>query len=59
MLDPHPGDPDAAPSGVPLSAVAATVATNYTTGHANAAQLTALQDTLRAQDVTIIAEPAP
>lgn len=57
MLDPHPGDPDAAPSGVPLSAVAGTVAGNYATGHANNAQLTALQDTLRAQGVHVIAEP--
>lgn len=59
VLDPNPRDPDAAPSDVPLSAVAGTVADNYTTGHANAATLKTLQDTLRAQGVTIIGEPAP
>lgn len=58
VLDQDPGGADAAPSGVPLSAVAGTVAGNYTTGHVNAARLTALQDTLRAQGVTIIGEPA-
>lgn len=58
VLGQDPGGADAAPSGVPLSAVADTVAGNYTTGHVNAARLTALQDTLRAQGVTIIGEPA-
>lgn len=58
VLDSDPGGADAAPSGLPLSAVAGTVADNYTTGHVNAARLTALQDTLRAQGVTIIGEPA-
>lgn len=58
VLGQDPGGADAAPSGVPLSAVADTVASNYTTGHVNAARLTALQDTLRAQGVTIIGEPA-
>ncbi|HEJ2438996.1 TPA: hypothetical protein SLZ45_000437 [Burkholderia multivorans] len=38
-----PGSADAAPSGVALSAVAATVAGNYTTCHENAEQLIALQ----------------
>lgn len=59
VLDSHPGDADAAPSGIPLSAVAGTVTDNYTAGHINAAQLTALQATLRAQGVTIIGEPTP
>ncbi|GAA0832695.1 hypothetical protein [Cupriavidus pauculus] len=58
MLDSDPGGADAAPSGIPLSAVAGIVAGNYTTGRVNAARLTALQDTLRAQGVTIIGEPA-
>jgi len=58
VLDSDSGDADAAPSGVPLSAVVGTVADNYTTGHINAARLTALQDTLRAQGVTIIGEPS-
>ncbi len=38
-----PGATDAAPSGVALSTVAATVADNYTTCHENAEQLIALQ----------------
>ncbi|RBJ62603.1 hypothetical protein C3L29_041995, partial [Pseudomonas sp. MWU12-2534b] len=38
-----PRDANAAPSGVALSAVAATVADNYTTCHENAEQLIALQ----------------
>lgn len=59
QLDAGPGDPDAAPSGVALSAVAETVAGNYTACHANAEQLSALQALLRAQGVTIIGEPAP
>ncbi|MDP9583561.1 UNVERIFIED_ORG: hypothetical protein J2791_002873 [Burkholderia contaminans] len=44
------GDPrsaDAAPSGIALSVVAATVAGNYTTCHENAEQLTALQARVR------------
>ncbi|MBR7995754.1 hypothetical protein KDX08_25230 [Burkholderia cenocepacia] len=44
------GDPrgaDAAPSGVALSAVVATVAGNYTTCHENAEQLIALQARVR------------
>ncbi len=40
------GDPDAPAPGVALSAVADTVAGNYTTCHANAEQLIALQDYL-------------
>lgn len=59
LLDPHPGDADAAPSGIPLSAVVRTVAGNYTTGHIDAERLRSLQATLRAQGVTIIGEPAP
>ena len=58
QLGAGPGDTDAAPSGVALSAVAETVAGNYTACHANAAQLSALQDLLRAQGATIIGEPA-
>ncbi|KVP62189.1 hypothetical protein [Burkholderia ubonensis] len=42
-----PGHTDAAPSGVALSAVAATVAGNYTTCHENAEQLIALQARVR------------
>ncbi|CAJ9992551.1 signal peptide protein [Burkholderia pseudomallei] len=42
-----PGSADAAPSGVALSAVAATVAGNYTTCHENAEQLIALQARVR------------
>lgn len=42
------GSADAAPSGVALSAVASTVVDNYTTCHATAAQLAALQEWLRA-----------
>lgn len=59
VLDPDVGGPDAAPSPVALSTVAETVAGNYTASHANAEQLTALQDALRAQGVTIIGTPAP
>ena len=54
--DPDTGDADAAASGVALSAVAATVAANYTDSHANSEQLKALQETLRDQGVTIIGE---
>ncbi|KVE81030.1 hypothetical protein WI99_24985 [Burkholderia cepacia] len=49
-----PGNADAAPSGVALSAVAATVADNYTTCHENAEQLIALQARVRDGE-----EPAP
>jgi len=59
LPDPDPGGADAATAGIPLSGVAATVADNYTTGHLNAAQLTALQDLLRAQGATIIGESTP
>lgn len=41
------GDPDAPAAGVALSGVAATVADNYTTCHAIAAQLSALQAHVR------------
>ncbi|CAJ0743849.1 Signal peptide protein [Ralstonia mannitolilytica] len=54
--DPDTGDADAAASGVALSAVAATVAANYTDSHANSEQLSALQQALRDQGVTIIGE---
>lgn len=54
--DPDTGDADAAPSGVALSAVAGTVAANYTDSHANSEQLSALQQALRDQGVTIIGE---
>ncbi|CAJ0709321.1 hypothetical protein LMG19089_04950 [Ralstonia edaphis] len=61
---PDTGDADAAASGVALSAVAGTVAGNYTDSHANSEQLKALQQALRDQGVTIIGErmkgnPAP
>ncbi|WP_423378162.1 hypothetical protein [Burkholderia sp. LMG 32019] len=49
-----PGSADAAPSGIALSAVAATVAGNYTTCHENAEQLIALQARVRDTE-----EPAP
>lgn len=42
------GTTDAASSGLALSTVAGTVADNYTTCHATSAQLTALQDWVRA-----------
>ena len=56
VLDPNPGAADARPSGIALSAIAGTVVGNYTECHANAERMTALQATLRAQGVTIIAE---
>ncbi len=59
LLDPGAGDADAAPSGLALSAVAGTVAGNYTDSHANAAQLTELQALLRQQGVTILGDAAP
>ena len=47
VLPGTPGAADAQPSGLALSAVAGTVVDNYTTCHATAAQLTALQDWVR------------
>ncbi|KLC59416.1 signal peptide protein, partial [Xanthomonas perforans] len=41
---PPAGDPDAPAAGITLSAIAGTVADNYTSCHATAAQLSALQD---------------
>lgn len=41
---PPTGDPDAPAAGITLSAVAGTVADNYTSCHATAAQLSTLQD---------------
>ncbi|MEB2231429.1 hypothetical protein VDS41_07975 [Xanthomonas campestris pv. campestris] len=38
------GDPDAPATGITLSGIAGTVASNYTSCHATAAQLSALQD---------------
>lgn len=59
LPDPDPEDADAAASGLALSAVAATVAGNYTDSLANSEQLMRLQETLRDQGVTIIgASPA-
>jgi len=58
LLDPSAGDADAAPSGLALSAVASTVAGNYTACGANVEQLSALQQILREQDVTVIGEPS-
>ncbi|MDY7792159.1 hypothetical protein U0E10_30130 [Burkholderia ubonensis] len=49
-----PGSADAAPAGIALSAVAATVASNYTTCHENAEQLIALQARVRDTE-----EPTP
>ena len=54
--DSNPGDADAAASGVALSAVAGTVAGNYTDSLANSEQLKTLQQALRDQGVTIIGE---
>ena len=42
-----PGDPDAPAEGLALSAVAATVVSNYQTCHENAEKLKALQDWIR------------
>ncbi|WP_412023363.1 hypothetical protein [Burkholderia cepacia] len=53
-----PGSADAASSSVALSAVAATVAGNYTTCHENAEQLIALQARVRDTDEPH-EEPAP
>ena len=54
--DPDTGDADAAASGLALSAVASTIAGNYTDSHANSEQLSTLQQALRDQGVTIIGE---
>ena len=59
VLDQDSRGADAASSGLALSAVAATVAGNYTSAHADAAQLDELQALLRRQGAVIIAEPAP
>jgi len=58
LPNPDTGDAHAAPAGVALSAVASTVAANYTDCHADAARLSSLQQTLRDQGVTIIGEGA-
>lgn len=58
LPSPDTGDADAAPAGIALSAVASTVAANYTGCHVDAARLTSLQQTLRDQGVTIIGEHA-
>ncbi|WP_407466318.1 hypothetical protein [Xanthomonas campestris] len=52
---PPTGDPDAPAAGVTLSAIASTVADNYTSCHATAAQLSALQDWIDLH----VPEPAP
>ncbi|TPQ33422.1 hypothetical protein [Cupriavidus pinatubonensis] len=54
VLDPGARDADASPSGTALSAVAGTVTGNYTTSHANAEQLSELQQLLQDQGVTIV-----
>lgn len=54
LLDPGAGAADATPSGLALSAVAGTVAGNYTASLANAEQLTELQALLRSQGAAII-----
>lgn len=59
VLDSNPGSTDAASSGLTLSAVAATVAGNYTSSNADAEQLSELQAILRRQGATIIGEAAP
>ena len=56
--DPDTGDADASASGITLSAVTSTVASNYTDSHANSEQLNTLQQALRNQGVTIIGEGA-
>lgn len=56
LLDPGAGDADASPSGLALSAIAGTVAGNYTASRANAEQLSALQLLLRDEGVTIVGE---
>lgn len=59
LSDPGTGDADAAPAGLALSTVGATIADNYTTSHANAEQLTQLQTLLRAQGVNVIGDDNP
>ncbi|MGD7095893.1 hypothetical protein [Ralstonia solanacearum] len=59
LPDSDSGSLDAAPSGVALSAVAGTVAGNYTDSLANSEQLSTLQQVLRDQGVTVIGEGAP
>ena len=54
--EPAAGDPDAPAPGLALSAVADTVADNYTTCHANAEQLIALQAWVRQHSPP---EPSP
>lgn len=49
------GSADAAPAGIALSAVAGTVADNYSRCHANAEQLMALQEWVRAQQAAAAA----
>lgn len=56
VLNPGTGDADAAPSGLALSAVAGTIASNYTDSRADAEQLSALQQLLRGQGATVIGE---
>jgi len=48
VLPAPPGSTDAQPSGLALSTVAGTLVDNYTTCHGTSAQLTALQDWVRA-----------
>ncbi|NIK10607.1 Tfp pilus assembly protein PilX [Xanthomonas arboricola] len=52
---PATGDPDAPAEGITLSGIAGTVADNYTSCHATAAQLSALQDWIDLHTL----EPAP
>ncbi|WP_311238392.1 MULTISPECIES: hypothetical protein [unclassified Xanthomonas] len=52
---PPAGDPDAPAAGITLSGIAGTVADNYTSCHATAAQLSALQDWIDLH----VPEPAP
>ncbi|RBH86463.1 hypothetical protein BRL93_21465 [Xanthomonas oryzae pv. oryzae] len=52
---PPTGDPDAPAAGITLSGIAGTVADNYTSCHATAAQLSALQDWIALH----VPEPAP
>lgn len=54
--DPSLGAADAAPAGIALSTASETIATNYTTCHANAEQLTRLQASLRRQGVVVVEE---
>jgi hypothetical protein len=52
------GEPDDAPSGVELSAVAGTVADNYGACHETAERLTGLQAWVRAQEALAKSHPA-